>query len=256
MSIIFIYILVVAVSLVVGSFLTVATEDPEGLAWLKKKRSQCPQCDHVLSVVDLIPLVSFLLQRGRCRYCQKKIPRHHIYTELTAVLLGLTAIVFSVKPLGYEFIFNFIFLQILLALTLTDIKFKTLPDIFVWALGVVGVAKVFFLGQPSLNNALIAAILGGVVLGGFALFSKGKAMGWGDVKLAVAMGVVLGTGQLFFAILLAFVFGGIVGAILIIKKKATAKSKIAFGPFLTVATAIFLLFPWFYEKILFFYGLM
>jgi prepilin signal peptidase PulO-like enzyme (type II secretory pathway) len=74
--------------------------------------------------------------------------------------------------------------------------------------------------------------------------------------LAGAMGLVLGTGQLLFAILLAFVIGGIFGAILMLGKKVTAKSKIAFGPFLTLATAIFLLFPGLYGRILFFYGLM
>jgi prepilin signal peptidase PulO-like enzyme (type II secretory pathway) len=246
----------VVASLIIGSFLTVATEDPEGLEWLKKKRSQCPKCNHVLGVFDLIPVFSFLVQKGRCRYCSKPIPRHHIYTELAAVFLVFVAITFSAKPLGYDFVFNFIFLEILLALTLTDIKFQTLPDIFVVALGVVGIGKVFILGYPSLNNAIVGAILGVVILGGFALFSKGRAMGWGDVKLAGAMGLVLGTGQLFFAILLAFVLGGIVGAALMIGKKVTAKSKIAFGPFLTLATAVFLLFPELYSRILFFYGLM
>jgi len=253
---VYIYILVIVVSLIIGSFLTVATEDPEGFEWLRKKRSQCPECNHILGAIDLIPVFSFLLQKGRCRYCSKNIPRHHIYTELASVLLALVAIVFSVKPLGYNFGYNFIFLEILLALTLTDIKFQTLPDIFVGALGLVGILRVFFLGNLSINSALIGAILGIVILGAFAFFSKGRAMGWGDVKLAGAMGLVLGTGQVFFAILLAFIFGGIVGAVLMIGKKVTAKSKIAFGPFLTLATAIFLLFPELYVRILFFYGLM
>jgi len=251
-----VYFFVVVISLIFGSFLTVATEDPEGLVWLKKKRSRCPKCGHVLGALDLVPVLSFLLQRGRCRYCSKNIPLHHIYTELAAVFLALMAIFFSAKPLGYDFVFSFIFLEILLALTLTDLKFQTLPDIFVGALGVLGVVKVFFLGHLSINSALLGAILGVIVLGGFALFSKGRAMGWGDVKLAGAMGLVLGAGQVVFAILLAFVLGGIVGAVLLIGKKATAKSKIAFGPFLTLATAIFLLFPGLYVQILFFYGLM
>lgn len=256
MPIVFIYIFVVVASLIFGSFLTVATEDPEGLEWLQKKRSRCPKCDHVLGALDLIPLLSFLLQRGRCRYCSKNIPKHHVYTELAAVFLALTAIIFSAKPLGYDFVFNFIFLEILLALTLTDLKFQTLPDIFVVALGIVGVVKVFFLGFLSINSALLGAILGIVILGAFAFFSKGRAMGWGDVKLAGAMGLVLGAGQVIFAILLAFIIGGIIGAVLLVGKKATAKSKIAFGPFLTLATAIFLLFPDLYGQILFFYGLM
>jgi prepilin signal peptidase PulO-like enzyme (type II secretory pathway) len=256
MSIIFIYFFTVILSLIIGSFLTVATEDPEGLEWLKKKRSRCPKCNHVLGVMDLIPVFSFLMQRGRCRYCSKTIPKHHIYTEIAAVCLGIVAIVFSTKPLGYDFVFNFIFLEILFALTLTDIKFQTLPDVFVLALGAVGIVKVFFLGYPLLTNAIIGAVLGVVILGSFAFFSKGRAMGWGDVKLAGAMGLVLGIGQVFFATLLAFVLGGIIGAVLMISKKATAKSKIAFGPFLTISTALLLLFPGIYYQVLAFYGLV
>lgn len=249
-------VLIFFIALVVGSFLTVASSDPDGFDWLKRKRSKCENCGHTLEARDLFPVVSYLWLKGKCRYCGEKIAPHHVLTEIAAVLLFGAAYFVTPKPLQSGFVFLLAMLVLLLALTLTDLKFWTLPDIFVAFLGLIGVARAIILRQPPILDCLAGAAAGFILLGGIYFFSKGKGMGMGDVKLAAAMGLVLGFGPLLLALMFAFVAGGIVGMIMILLRKATPKSMVPFGPFLTGATALLLLFPALYGQVLLFYGLL
>lgn len=243
-------------SLVAGSFLTVVTENEDGISWIKRKRSWCSKCGHLLAPKDLLPVFSHIFLRGRCRYCGEKIAPHHFFTETGTLFLGLLVYFFSPRPLGWEFVFLAVFMFCLFALTLTDLKFWTLPDSFVIFFALTGMVRAFVLREPKIADALIGLILGAAALGSIALFSGGKAMGWGDVKLSGAMGLVLGWQQLILALALAFIIGGIIGAFLIVFKKSTMKSMVPFGPFLTAATAMLLLFPGLYKAVLLFYGLV
>lgn len=247
---------VIGIALIIGSFLTVACSDPDGFDWLKRKRSHCVECGHVLGFFDLFPVFSFLWLKGKCRYCGKKIAFEHLIIELATVFIFVGAYFVAPRPLQWDFVFLMAILALLLALTITDLKFWTLPDIFVGLLALVGIVRVMVFHLPNIKDSLAGALAGFLLLGGIYFFSKGKAMGFGDVKLASAMGVVLGFGSLILALMTAFVLGGFVGLLLICSKKANAKSMVPFGPFLTFATAIFLLFPSLYTRILFFYGLM
>ncbi|MDO8512714.1 MAG: prepilin peptidase [bacterium] len=249
-------VVIVGVALIIGSFLTVASEDPDGFDWLTRKRSKCMECGHVLDFYDLFPVFSYLWLKGKCRYCGKLIAPYHLITELTTVFVFVLAYLVTPKPLQIGFVFLLVMLTLLLVLTLTDLKFWTLPDIFVGLLALVGIIRAIVIHRPDIKDCLAGAVVGFLLLGGIHYFSKGKAMGFGDVKLAAAMGVVLGLGQVVLALMIAFVLGGIVGAVLMALKKATAKSMVPFGPFLTIATALLLLFPQLYGRILLFYGLM
>lgn len=248
--------IVIGFALIIGSFLTVASEDPDGFDWLKRKRSKCMECGHVLGFADLFPVFSYLWLKGKCRYCGKKIAPYHLFTELVTVVVFVMAYLVAPKPLGLNFVLQLVILTLLIVLTLTDLKFWTLPDIFVGLLGLAGIIGAAVLRQPDIKNAILGGIAGFALLGSIHFFSRGRAMGFGDVKLAAAMGLVLGVGQVILALMLAFVLGGIVGGVLMSLKKATSKSMVPFGPFLTVATALLLLFPQLYGRILLFYGLM
>ena len=249
-------LVVVGFALIVGSFLTVASSDPDGYDWLKRKRSKCMECGHTLGFFDLFPIVSYLWLKGKCRYCGKKIASHHLFTELTTLAVFIVAYFVTPKPLGVDFVFLLVFLTLLLVLTLTDLKFWTLPDIFVGLLALVGIIRAIVMHSPDIKNCVAGAVVGFLLLGGIHYFSKGKAMGFGDVKLASAMGIVLGLGPMILGLMIAFILGGFVGIVLILLKKATSKSMVPFGPFLTIATAILLLFPTLYGRILLFYGLV
>jgi len=241
---------------IVGSFITVVTEDAEGYAWLKRKRSKCLSCGHKLAVKDLFPLLSYLFLRGKCRYCGKKIGKRHLLIELGSGVAYAAVFVllnFDVSPKLFLYL---LIITVLIALSVTDLRFWTLPDTLVSALAVLALIKTFVLGEPGFSSSLIGGIAGLLSLGIVVVLSRGKAMGMGDVKLAGAMGLLFGWPQLLLALIIAFVLGGAFGAMLILLKKATAKSAIPFGPFLTFATVLLLLFPGLYSRVLLFYGLM
>ena len=227
--------------LVTGSALTVVLEQPLGSGWFRRTRSQCPFCHHALGVRDLVPIVSFLMQKGRCRYCQAPIPRWHLLAEVAAVVLFLLAGASGARGVALGFLL--VFLVLLLALAVADLRFWVLPDAFVVLLALAGAVRSLLLGSPTLLSVLLGGALGLSLLGSITLLTRERAMGWGDVKLAGAMGVVLGWGPLLAALLIAFLAGGLVGALLILGRRATLKSHLPFGPFLAGATALLLLVP-------------
>jgi len=242
--------------LIFGSFITVASCDPDGLNWINRKRSKCDNCEHVLGFFDLMPVISYLVLLGRCRYCGEKIAPWHLISELSTAFLFICAYFANGKRVDTGLVLTLLALTILVLLTMNDLRHWTLPDTFVAALAVIGLLKVFLMHNPNVFSSILGGMVGVVMLGGISLISGGRAMGWGDVKLAGAMGLLLGFGQVLVALMLAFVLGGVFGMFLIFLKKATGKSMIPFGPFLTIATAVFLLFPFLYEEVRVFYGLM
>ncbi len=217
---IFIFLL----GLAVGSFLNVVICRLETKEPIITGRSHCPKCGAVLKWFDLIPILSFLLQRGRCRYCNKKISFQYPAVELTT---GLLFLIISDW-------FNIVIACFLIIIFVYDLKHYLIPD------------KIIF---PAIFLALIfnwSNILSAVLASGFflslVLISQGKWMGLGDVKLAALMGLILGWPNICLALFLAFMSGAIVGVGLIIAGKKTIKSKIPFGPFLSASTVLAIIF--------------
>jgi len=246
---------IVLVAAIVGSFLTVATEDENGVEWLKRKRSQCPNCLRPLGVVDLIPVFSFLIQGGKCRYCRKNIPIRHLIIELsTIVIFVVTFLVIQDRPIQ-EIILILGVMTFLFAITITDLRFQTLPDSFLFILAILGIVKIYILGAPTLIEGILGLALGAVIFGLIVVLSKGKAMGLGDVKLSSVMGILFGWKVLIVVLFFSFVAGGLLGLLLMLLKKVTPKSQIPFGPFLAGSTALFLLFPDLFKTFLLLLGL-
>lgn len=228
-------------ALVAGSVLSVLTDAPETWRGLFRSRSRCSHCGHTLGVADLIPLVSFLLLRGRCRSCRTPIPWWHLATEIGYLLLFLSAYTHGFR--GMDLVFVTAGLFILFALAVVDLRFWILPDALVGLLAILAIPRSLFAPPPLPFDAFVGGMLGLGLLGALAVMSRERAMGWGDVKLAGAMGVLLGWDGLLLALALAFVAGGVVGGTLILSRRATMKSHVPFGPFLTGATALLLLWP-------------
>lgn len=203
-------------------------------------RSICPNCKSRIAWYDLIPLLSFVFLRGRCRKCAKRISLTYPFVEL------LTALVFvqfarSVVLTPENLIFGLFILSVFIALAFIDAKHFILPDAVVYALIIISVAFLF------LHPAEVKEKLFGMVLfGGFFAFlfwlSGGKWLGFGDVKLAAAIGLVFGWLDGLFVINLAVLTGAAFGVILMLLKRANMKTKIPFGAFLSGASIIFLLF--------------
>jgi len=236
------------VGLIFGSFLNVIIyrlKTPPGrglfgLSW--KDRSHCPQCQTQLKWHDLIPLLSFIFLRGRCRYCHKKISWQYPIVEL---LSGLIWVLIPLDKGGLWGVLNFAYyifiFSALLIIAVYDFKWKIIPNRIVYpAIAVALVYNVFNtpLDKGGLWGVLLTAAVAFSFFFSIYYFSDGKAMGLGDAKLAILVGLFLGPIATFAALTLAFVIGAVFGIILIALGKKTLKSQVAFGPFLAVGATI------------------
>ena len=234
---------------IIGSFLNVV------ILRLHSKpltgRSMCMSCGKTLTWRELVPIFSFLFQKGRCKGCLSKISKQYILVELlTGIAFCLTALSifgslhFSVLTV-IQFLLYADIVSILITLSVYDLYHFTIPDIFIWALGVI---FVILLSIPGLFPSFsIPAFLAGpvVALPFFLLwvFSSGRWIGFGDVKLALVMGWILGISGGFAMIILGVWIGAIVGIIFaIVTHQKTLKVKIPFGPFLAIGGFLSLLY--------------
>lgn len=210
-------LLVFVLGLCVGSFLNVLIDRlPKGESiWFGQSR--CDWCKKPLRWFELIPLLSYVLQHGRCRRCHKKLSLQYPIVEL------ITGIGFVVLPWTDWLIFSS-----LLVIFVADLKYMIIPDSMV-VLGVMGViTRAHWL--PAIAASLFFLLL--------YLITRGRGMGLGDVKLSFLLGFWLGFPRIVIAIYLAFLTGALVGVTLILRGKKGLKSKIAFGPFLVLGAGI------------------
>lgn len=240
-------IFVVALGLFVGSFLNVVIYRLKINKSVVRGRSFCPLCKHSLRLIDLIPLFSFIIQRGRCRYCAKKISWQYPLVELaTAAVFWLVFLKLSSSNINFDegellgalFAGYLVFAATLIVIFTYDLKYYLIPDRIVVP-GTI-LALIFSLINP--NVEWWEALLGSVMVSGFfaliILITRGKGMGWGDAKLGLLLGALLGWQVSLLTLLIAFVGGSLVGIGLILAKKKGWKSQVPFGTFLTVATFI------------------
>jgi len=206
-------------------------------------RSFCPKCNHTLSWQDNIPLLSFILLRGRCRYCLSPISWQYPLVELGTGILSIASLQLSVFR-GDSFLSTAYCLLIayaLLAIFVSDLRYGTIPDKIVYP--TIGLAIFYSIinHQLSIINYLFSGLGAAGLFLALVALTRGKGMGMGDVKLVALMGLVLGWPKILVALYLAFLTGAIVGVILILLGKKRFGEHIPFGPFLTTATWIGLL---------------
>lgn len=235
----------------VGSFLNVVVLRAPKKKSIVKNRSHCPKCKHNLTVFDLIPVFGFLLLRGRCRYCKKKI--FWQYPLVEAVTGIIFALGFLVLGLSIEFLFFAIYASFLIAIFVLDYTKYIIPDFLSVPAMVAGLAGSFIISASNWQSISISAFsaffsnLGWAVLigGGFFLFqfliSRGRWVGGGDIRLGAVMGLMLGFPNIIAAIGISYVIGALWGIGLIVLKRKTIKGVLPFGTFLTISTIICLL---------------
>lgn len=230
---IFFYFSIFAFGLIVGSFLNCIIYRLETEQSFLKGRSFCPQCKHLLSFWDLIPVFSFLFLKGRCCYCRKKISLQYPLVEI------FTALIFLQIANCQNFI-NFIYLIIiacfLIIIFVYDLKhYIILNKVIYPAIIVALIYNLFF------DQFIFLILVGlGAALPFFLIVaaSKGKWMGGADIKLAFLMGLLLGWPNILTALFLAFLIGAFFGLILMALKRKNLKSEIPFAPFLISGTFI------------------
>lgn len=237
-------LLILTYGLIIGSFLNVCIyriPRGESIAW---PGSHCPACNHSLSWYDNIPLFSYLILRGKCRYCKNNISgQYPVVESLNAVIY---IIMYTKFGFGVDFIFYSLISSVLLAILFIDLKEMIIPDSLVLGILVLSVIHKtvnYFLYSIPLD--LFDSIIGLLVAGGLFLIivivSRG-GMGGGDVTLIAALGFILGVKYILLNIFLSFVLGAIISIILLAVKIKTRKDPIPFGPF--IALGFFITVLW------------
>ncbi len=201
---------------------------------LVKPRSACPHCNHQISALENIPVLSYLMLGGKCKNCRAPISiRYPIVEAISGILSAFAAWHFGFGAAGIAAI---IFVWALIALTCIDLDTQLLPDDItlplLWLGLLLNLNDVF----TSLPNAVIGAMGGYLVLWSvywaFKLITGKEGMGYGDFKLLAAIGAWLGWNMLPLVILLSSIVGAVVGIILIVAAKHGRNVPIPFGPYL------------------------
>jgi len=231
----------ILVGLACGSFVNVVISrlkiDKTGqnrLDW-QNQRSYCMKCKQELAWYDLIPIASFVLLRGKCRYCQAQIPAYHIVVE---ILAGLIA-VFLYNQFGFTVfsIASFIISLLLLAILVYDWQSKLIPDSLLKIILAIGVLlQIYNLAMQNIGwlDLLLGVVAGGGLFYLLYVISKGKWLGFGDVKLGLVLGLIVAWPKIILLLWLGIVIGGLVGSVMLLFGNTKLKSKIAFGPFLII----------------------
>lgn len=277
------YLILFVFGLGIGSFLNVLIfryEPGRSIFRLKplKGRSHCPYCKKKLEWFELIPLVSFFVQKGKCRKCGHKLSLQYPIVEF------LTGVIFAGVPYYLASFYNIgsismswsifwvmaaiwilVFLVWLL-ISVIDLRYYLIPNELNILLAVLGVfivivksriiesiipfhnsflkhyTLIFSPTQSIWVNHILGALIGGLFFALIIAVSRGSAMGWGDVKLAFASGLVVSWPEIALSIIIAFILGGIWGVALLLVKKKTMEDRLPFAPFLVFGMAVTIFF--------------
>ncbi len=235
---------------IIGSFLNVIIfRYNTGLTI--RGRSKCFSCNRTLSWLELIPIISFAIQNGKCRKCMSKISWQYPLVEIVSGILFILIFYFF-PPLSLQASFmTFFYLlvtSLLLVITVYDIRHKIIPDPLVYTFSAIALVKLFISADLSFIMPNIMSILSGpiIALPFFLLWlvSKGNWMGLGDAKLVLGIGWLLGLYSALSAVILAFWIGAIISLIwmFIVYRKFKTRYEIPFGPYLILGLYIVLFF--------------
>lgn len=211
-----------------------AQQEPFNLAF---PGSHCPACKHPIGALENIPLLSYLLQRGKCRHCATPISiRYPIIELITGILSAAVIWQFGV---GWQGLFVLLFTWVLIALTLIDFDHQLLPDSLtlplLWLGLLLSLATVFVDAHASIIGAAVGYLLLWSVYWLFKLVTGKEGMGYGDFKLLAALGAWMGWQAIPLIVLLSSLVGALVGISLILFRGRDRQLPIPFGPYLAAA---------------------
>lgn len=245
----FFNLLFLILGLVFGSFIAAFSwRYPKGKSIIYG-RSFCPKCKKTIRWFDNLPIISFIILRGKCRECKKPISWRYFLIEFISGL----GFLFIYTNYGYDLLLTFYLLVIFLILILifvVDLENKIIPDPFIFTGIAISFLTFIFIDSHTLLLRFFAGFLTALILLSIHLLTKGRGMGLGDVKFAVLGGLFIGFKMCLVWLLVAFLTGGLVGIILILLKRAGLKDEIPFGPFLVISLCLTFVFGDIFLKIL------
>jgi len=228
----------------VGSFLNVCIfrlPKEESIIW---PGSHCPHCKKPIRFYDNIPLVSYFLLRGRCRYCKGSISLQYPLVEGITALSSLFLIIKFGPSMSY--LFYFAFVAALIVITVIDLYHQIIPDVISLPGIGMGLLASLLIPQITFFNSLIGILLGGgslfIVATFYQWLFKREGMGGGDIKLLAMIGAFLGWKAVLLTILLSSLIGSVTGILMMVVKGKDFKYAIPFGPFLSLGAVISLFY--------------
>lgn len=227
------YIIIFLFGIVIGSFVNVCIYRIPLKEDIVKERSHCMSCGHVLQWYELIPLVSYVVQKGKCRVCGAKLSVQYPLIEgLNGVLYVL---IVAINGYNVDSLLYCLLISALIALSVIDWRTYEIPigiNVFILALGLIGTAVHY----TDWLNHLIGLLAVSMFIYIIILATKGRGMGGGDMKLMGATGLLLGWKE----IILAFILGCILGSVIHVIRMKVSKAEhvLAFGPYLSLGILI------------------
>lgn len=226
--------LIMVYGLIFGSFFNVCIYRlPVGLSVIKP-RSRCGVCGHELNWKDLIPVMSYMIIGGRCRYCKAKVSSRYALVELlTGALFLATYFRFGLTLL---FLRHIVLVSLLIVISFIDFDHQIIPDELNAAIAILALIALLFGSEMTWMDSFLGLLLGGGSL--FLIAALTGAMGGGDIKLMAAAGLYLGFIQIGVALYFGFIFGGLISLVLLVLKLKGRKDAIAFGPYLSLGILV------------------
>lgn len=234
------------VGAVVGSFLNVVIHRVPRRRSIVSPGSACPECATPIRWYDNIPILSWIILRARCRSCAARIPVRYPLIELAGGLIPVLAALrhpLEVAPA----VETALLAWIALALAVIDCEHQILPDVITYPTIVLGLAFSFLGGLAGPFDALLGAVVGAglpaLVIGLYKLVRGVEGMGWGDVKYLAGIGAAIGLAGCLWVLVAAAMAGALVGVVLIVAGRGSARTALPFGTFLSVALVAWLYLP-------------
>ncbi|MGD8342149.1 MAG: prepilin peptidase [Desulfobacterales bacterium] len=226
----------------IGSFLNVCIYRLPESKSIVHPRSMCPRCGTLIASYDNIPILSYMVLRGKCRYCGARISFRYPLIEFIS---GIFAVgVFMKYGLSVEALIYYTFIATLLVITFIDIDHQIIPDV----ISLPGI-PIFFAASFALPDITLVESILGVLIGGGSLWivaqlyyvlTRKEGMGGGDIKLLAMMGAIIGWKGVLFTIFVASAIGTVVGILVMLKTRTSMKLKVPFGPFLAIGAIAYI----------------
>jgi leader peptidase (prepilin peptidase)/N-methyltransferase len=236
-------IIIVLFGLAWGSFLNVVIYRLPQRISIFRPSSFCPSCQKSIKFYDNIPLLSFIILNGKCRYCGEKIPVSYPIVEFLTPLSFL--LLYSHYSLSFHFFASCLFASALIVLSFIDFYLQILPDAITLPGILLALIYSLFRSDLNLTQALVGAVVGAgfllFVYGAYYFLRKKEGLGMGDVTMMLMIGAYLGLQRTLFTLILASLSGALVGILFILFKKKDLQYALPFGTFLGPAAFVSLL---------------
>lgn len=235
------YFLIALLGLVIGSFLNVCIYRIEKEESISFPPSHCTSCNHRLGIKDLIPVLSFVILKGKCRYCNEKISLQYPIIEVINTIFYL--LIFNKYGLSFYTIKFCILVSLLIVIGVIDYRTQYVyrsTTLFGGIVGVIFIIYEYFLYKSGAIDLILGGLIGFVIIGLIVFITKG--MGEGDIEIATICGLFIGVKYILLSLFLAIIIGGIIGIIIVTLNLKKIKDRIAFGPFIAIGVVLSILY--------------